>query len=54
VTGLIAIIVLALGFAALLWWSLSLRPTRPRARSRYRGPTYLDVHDQLEKRRRHP
>jgi hypothetical protein len=54
VTGLIAIIVLALGFVGLLWWSLSLRPTRPRARSRYRGPTYLDVHDQLEKRRRHP
>jgi hypothetical protein len=54
VTGLIVIIVLAVGFVALMWWSLRLRPTRPRARSRYRGPTYLDVHDQLEKRRRHP
>jgi hypothetical protein len=54
VSGLIVLIVLAVCFAALLWWSLSLRPTRPRPRSRYRGPTYLDIHDQLEKRRRRP
>jgi hypothetical protein len=55
VSGLIVLIVLAIGFGALLWWSVGLSPTRPRPRSRYRGTTYLDVHDQLEKqRRRHP
>jgi di/tricarboxylate transporter len=54
VSGLIVIAVLALGFVALMWWSNRLRPTRPRYRSRYRGPTYLDIHDELKRRRRHP
>jgi hypothetical protein len=54
VAGLIVIGVLALGFIALMWWSLRLPPTRPRARSRYRGPTYLDIHDDLKRRRRRP
>jgi hypothetical protein len=51
-TGLIVLAVLGAGFAALLWWSLSLPPTRPRARSRYRGPTEIDIHDELEHARR--
>jgi hypothetical protein len=55
VSGLIALVVLALGLGALLWWGVGLPPTRPRPRSRYRGPTEIDVHDQLEqRRRRHP
>jgi hypothetical protein len=54
VSGLIVIGVLAIGFVALLWWSNSLRPTRPRYRSRYRGPTYLDIHDELKRRRHRP
>lgn len=52
-SGLIVIVVLALGFGGLLWWGVGL-PTRPRPRSRYRGPTEIDVHDRLEQRRRHP
>ncbi|MGP8161404.1 MAG: hypothetical protein ACLQGJ_09335 [Candidatus Dormibacteria bacterium] len=51
-SGLIVLAVLAAGFVGLLWWSLSLRPTRPRARSRYRGPTEIDIHDELEQARR--
>ena len=55
VTGLIAVAVLAVLLGAILWWASGLPPTRPRPRSRYRGPTYLDVHDRLEeRRRRHP
>jgi hypothetical protein len=54
VSGLIVIAVLAIGFVALMWWSNRLRPTRPPYRSRYRGPTYLDIHDELKRRRRHP
>jgi hypothetical protein len=52
VSGLIVIVVLAVGFVGLLWWSLSLRPTRPRPDSRYRGRTYTERHDELEKARR--
>ena len=52
VTGLIVLIVLAVGIGALLWWGVGLPRTRPRAGSRYRGSTEIDVHDRLQARRR--
>jgi hypothetical protein len=50
-SGLIVLGILLLGFVALLWWSIHLPPTRPRPRSRYRGPTEIDVHQDLEQAR---
>jgi hypothetical protein len=42
----------AVAFIAVVWWGTGGPPTRPRPRSRYRGPTYLDVHKALERRRK--
>ena len=54
--GVIAIVVLAIGLGALIWWGSGFRPTRPRPRSRSRGSGYMDTHRQLEERERrhHP
>lgn len=38
--------------AALLLWGTSLPPTRPRPRSRHRGPTFTDVDDRYRRMRR--
>jgi hypothetical protein len=50
--ALIALIVIAIGIGALLWWGSDLPPTRPRPRSRYRGPNFMDTHRRLQERRR--
>ena len=48
--ALIALIVIAVGIGALLWWASDLPPTRPRPRSRYRGPTFMDTHRRVRDR----
>ncbi len=45
--ALITLIVVAAGIGAILWWASDLPPTRPRPRSRYRGPTFMDTHRRL-------
>jgi hypothetical protein len=54
VIGLIVLGVLVLGFVALVWWGSTLPPTRPRPGNRSRGRSELNVHEDLEARRRHP
>jgi len=51
---LTVIIIIGVGVAvgALLFWTLSIPPTRPRPDSRYRGRTYMSVHRRLERRPR--
>lgn len=41
--GVILLLVLALGVGGVIFWGLTLPPTRPRPRSRYRGPTFMSV-----------
>jgi hypothetical protein len=48
----IAATAVGLAIAVLLWWGTTLPPTRPRPRSRYRGPTFLDVDRKLRRRGR--
>jgi len=50
--GWIILGIAGVALIALLWWGTSGPPTRPRPRSRYRGPTYLDIQRQLQRRRR--
>lgn len=52
VTVVVVVIAMAGALGALLWWGTALPPTRPRPRSRYRGPTYMSVHRRLARRRR--
>jgi hypothetical protein len=52
VSGLIVLAILIVGFVALVWRGINLPPTRPRPRSRHRGPTEVDVHEELEQARR--
>jgi hypothetical protein len=52
---MVALIVLALigvALVALIWWGTGGPPTRPRPRSRYRGPTFMDVDRRLRRRMR--
>jgi hypothetical protein len=50
--GLVIMCLLAVSIGAALWWASTLPPTRPRPRSRYRGPTYMSVHRRLQRRKR--
>src|SRR5207249_11089312 len=52
VVTVIIIIGVGLAVGALLFWTLSIPPTRPRPDSRYRGRTYMSVHRRLERRAR--
>ncbi|MGD0834541.1 MAG: hypothetical protein ABSA40_09005 [Candidatus Dormibacteria bacterium] len=49
--ALITLIVIAGGIGAVLWWASDLPPTRPRPRSRYRGPIFMDTHRRLREPR---
>jgi hypothetical protein len=49
VAGVVLLLVLALGVGALLWWGLTLPPTRPRPDSRYRGRTFMSVHRRIKR-----
>ena len=48
----IALAAFGIGLAALLAWGTTGPPTRPRPRSRYRGPTFMDVDRELRRTKR--
>ncbi len=52
VAGVILLIVLGLGAGALIWWGVSLPPTRPRPDSRYRGKVYMEVDRKVKRTKR--
>lgn len=50
-TGWIILIVILAAAALLIVWGSGLPPTRPRPDSRYRGKTFMSVHDKLQRRK---
>jgi hypothetical protein len=51
VSGVILLLVLGAGICALILWGIRLPPTRPRPRSRYRGPTFMSVDRKLKRKK---
>jgi hypothetical protein len=49
--GVVLLLVAAFGIGALILWGMRLPPTRPRPRSRYRGPTYMSVDRKLRRKK---
>lgn len=49
--GVALLLVLAAGICALILWGMRLPPTRPRPRSRYRGPTFMSVDRKLKRKK---
>ena len=45
-------IAVGLALAAVLLWGTSGPPTRPRPRSRHRGPTFMEIDRKLRRRKR--
>jgi hypothetical protein len=49
--GVVLLLVATFGIGALILWGIRLPPTRPRPRSRYRGPTYMSVDRKLRRKK---